>query len=143
MYFNSINKNMKDDQIDFRILFRSPKYPAIVIAEDDIWPAFDIEELGTVCVISEPEDGSANMKVIDNTGEEFWYLPNQYALTPGFPAEKWTKKKIIDLYNNSEASKESNIEYPSKSLSSKRLSEIIREICDILRYNQRLHEDRP
>jgi hypothetical protein len=133
---------MKDDQIDFRILLRSPKYPAIVIAEDDIWPAFDIEELGTICVISEPEDGSTNMKVIDNTGEEFWYLPNQYALAPGFPTKKWTKKKIIDLYNNSEASKESGIEYSSKSLSSRRLSKIIREICDILRHNQRLHEDR-
>ena len=132
---------MKDDQINFRILLRSPKYPAIVIAEDDIWPAFDIEELGTVCVISESEDGSTNMKVIDNTGEEFSYLPNHYALTPGFPAKKWTKKKIIDLYNSSEASKESNIEYSPKSLSSKRLSEIITEICDILSHNQRLHEN--
>ena len=56
--------------------------------------------------------------------------------------KKWTKKQIIDLYNNSEASKESNIQYSSKSLSSKRLLRIVTEICDILSHNQLHYRDR-
>ena len=133
---------MNDGQINFRILFRSPKYPVIVIAEDDIWSASGIEELGAICVISEPADDEDEIKVIDCTGEEFLYFPDQYALAPGFFGKKWNKKQIIELFNNSEAAKESNFQYPLKSLSSKRLSKIVTDICKILGQNQALHKDR-
>lgn len=126
---------MKDDQINFRILFRSPKYPAIVIAEDDIWPAFNIEELGTICVLSEPLDGSKNIKVVDSTGEEFWFMPEQIALAPGFMRKRWTKKQIIGLFNSSETAEESKIQYSLKSLSNKRLNVVVLEICNLLRQN--------
>ena len=124
---------MNNDKIKFSVLFRSPKYPVIVIAEDDIWPATGIEELGVVCVISAPIEGDENIIVIDSTGEEFWYVPEQCAIAPGFFRKKWTKKQIIELYNNSEAAKESGIQYPVKSLSSKRLSTIVGDICGILK----------
>ena len=126
---------MKDDQIQFRILFRSPKYPVIVIAEDDIWPAYNIKELGTVCYISEPTENSDTIKVIDSSGEEFWYLPEQVALTPGFMQRKWTKKNIIELYNQSETAKETNVQYSLNSLSSKRLSTVVADICNLLNQN--------
>ena len=126
---------MDDDQINFRVLLRSPKYPVIVIADDDIWAASGIQELGRICLISEPVGNEDEIKVIDCTGEEFWYLCDQYVLTPGFLTKKWTKKKIIDLYNNSEFAKESNIQYSYKSLSAKRMSRIVTEICDILNQN--------
>lgn len=123
---------MNDHQINFRILFRSPKYPVIVIDEDGLWSASNIEELGTICVLSKPGDEDDKLKVIDTSGEEFWYMPKQYALTPGFPFQKWTKKQIIELFNNSETAKEENIQYPLKSLSNKKLSKIVTEICDLL-----------
>lgn len=126
---------MRDDRIRFRILFRSPKYPVIVIAEDDIWPAYDIKELGTVCYVSEPIEDSDIIKVIDSSGEEFWYLPEQVALTPGFMQRKWTKKKIIQLFNQSETAKEINVQYSMNSLSSKRLSTIVADICSLIDQN--------
>jgi hypothetical protein len=109
-----------------------------VIAEDDIWPAYDIEELGAVCYISEPIENSDNIKVIDSSGEEFWYLPEQVVLAPGFMQRKWTKKKIIELFNQSETAKEKNMRYSTKSLSSKRLATIVADICSILRHNNDL-----
>lgn len=74
---------MKDEQIYFRVFLRIPRYPAIVIAADDMWPAFDIEELGTTCLASEPIEHSNTIKVIDRNGEEFLYMPDQFALFPG------------------------------------------------------------
>ena len=133
---------MNDGQINFRILFRSPKYPVIVIAEDDIWSASGIQELGAICVVSEPADDEDKITVIDCTGEEFWYFPEQYALSPAFFRKKWNKKQIIELFNNTEAAKESNMQYPLKSLSSKRLCKIVADICEILGHNQALHADR-
>jgi hypothetical protein len=123
---------MNDDQINFRILFRSPKYPVIVIDDDGLWSASNIEELGTICVMSKPGDDDGKLKVIDTTGEEFWYMPEQYALAPGFSFRKWTKKQIIELFNTSETAKEENIHYPLKSLSNKKLSKIVTDICVLL-----------
>jgi hypothetical protein len=45
---------MNNNQINFKVLFRRPKYPVIVIDDNDIWAASGITELGTICVISEP-----------------------------------------------------------------------------------------
>jgi hypothetical protein len=126
---------MKDDIINFRILFRRPKYPVIVIDKDDIWPAFNIKELGTACVISEHGDDSQNIKAIDSSGEEFWYSSNQAVLTPGFMSKNWTKKQIVELFNNSETAKEKNIQYSLKSLSNKRLPIIVADICKVLKQN--------
>ena len=122
---------MRKEQINFRILFRSPKYPVIIIDENDLWSASNIDELGTICVISSPED-SEKLKVIDTTGEEFWYMPEHYALAPGFNFRKWTKKQIIELFNNSDTAKEEKIQYPLKGLTNKKLSKIVNDICDLL-----------
>ena len=123
---------MSKGSLHFRSLLRSPYYPVIVIAEDEIWPAFDIEDLGTICVISEPAPGSNKIKVIDSRGEEFWYLPEQVVLAPGFARKKWTKRSIIELFNNCAIAKEKNINYSPKSLSNKKLAAIVADICEIL-----------
>jgi hypothetical protein len=126
---------MKDDKINFSILFRKPKVPVIVLSKGAIWPAFNIKELGTICVISASGDDSNNLKAIDSSGEEFWYFPDRVYLTPGFMAKKWTKKRIIELFNNSETAKEKNIQYSLKSLSNKSLPTIVTDICYVLKNN--------
>ena len=62
---------MNDDQINFRILLRNPKYPIIVVVEDDLWSAYNIEQLGTICIMSAPCRDDNKIKVIDTNGEEF------------------------------------------------------------------------
>ena len=82
--------------------------------------------------MSKPGDDDDKLKVIDTAGEQFWYMPEQYTLAPGFSFQKWTKKQIIELFNNSETAKAENIQYPLKSLSNKKLSKIVTDICDLL-----------
>ena len=123
---------MSEDQIRFNILFRRPTYPVIVISSDALNSAYNIDQLATHCIFSEPSDNETFVKVIDSTGEEFWYSPEHFALSPGMAFKRWTKKRIIELYNNSSNAKENNTSYPIKSLSSKKLSRIISDICDLL-----------
>jgi hypothetical protein len=52
---------------------------------------------------------------------------------PGILNRKWTKKQIIELYNNSAEAEESNIKYPMKSISNKKVSRIVGEICELLK----------
>lgn len=123
---------MSEDQIRFNILFRKPKYPVIVISSDDLNSAYDIDQLAAHCILSEPFDNEIFVKVIDSTGEEFWYSPEHFTLSPGMAFKRWTKKRIIELYNNSPNAKENNNSYPIQSLSNKRLSRIISDICELL-----------
>lgn len=121
------------DGIKFNIAFRRPKYPVIVVSADCLYSAFNIDQLARSCISSIPIDNKSYIQVIDSTGEEFWYSTEKFILSPGFAFKKWTKKRIVEIFNSSPTFKSSLQEYPIKSLSSKRLDRIIRDICEILR----------
>ena len=89
------------EQINFKVLLRSPQYPAIVISEDGLFSAYNIKQLGTLCVLSETFDEDDKIRVIDSSGCEFVYFQEHKAIMPGILNKKWTKKQIIELYNNS------------------------------------------
>ena len=118
--------------IDFHILIRKPKYPLIVISSDTLYPAFDIQELAQNCVKSTLSDGETLIKAIDSSGEEFWYTPEKFVIAPGFFCKKWTKKKIVELYNKDLDENQKEHQYSTKSLSSKRLNKIVLDICNLL-----------
>ncbi len=119
---------------EFSVLFREPVYPLIVISRNHLAAAFNIEELAMRCISAIPEEDNRFVRAIDFSGEEFWYYPNNCTITPGFHFKKWTKKKIIELYNSSLV--DSDKKYSTKSLSSKRLTRIISDICELLRSEQ-------
>ena len=120
-------------QIEFNIILRKPKYPVVVVSNDRLYSAFNIKQLAKSCISSMPIENKTIIQVVDSTGEEFWYSPEQYVLSPGFSFKKWTKKRIIEAFNSSKNAKYSTQEYSMKSLSSKRLEKIIRDICEMLR----------
>jgi len=96
---------MKKDRIEFKILFRNPVYPVIIISRDQLFAAENIQNLALALLQSHPPKEKDYIKVIDSTGEEFWHTPDLDALAPGFAFKKWTKKQIIELFNNSVNSK--------------------------------------
>ena len=124
---------MANEQINFKILLRPPKYPVIVIADDGLYSAYSIKQLGTLCVISEPLDDDDELKIVDSSGSEFIYFPEHTALMPGILNKRWTKKQLIELYNSSVNAEENDITYSQKSISNKKLSQIIGEICELLK----------
>ena len=54
-------------------------------------------------------------------------------LSPGFAFKRWTKKRIVEIFNSSTNALELMQEYSIKSLSNKRLDKIVRDICELLR----------
>ena len=121
------------NKIQFNIFFRNPKYPVIVISGDVLYSAFEIDELASCCISSIPREDENHIEVIDSAGEEFWYTPEYYALSPGFSPKKRTKKSIIEMYNKSVNAQLSEQSYSLKSISSKRLEVIVKDICHLLR----------
>ena len=124
---------MAQEKRDFNILFRRPKYPLIVISANNLLlAALNIKELAVCCLSATPVKEGGVVKAIDSTGEEFWYSPENCAISPGFAFKIWTKKQIIELYNNCDLVMD-DTKYSEKSLSGKRLSHIIADICNLLR----------
>ena len=120
------------EEVEFRIFLRRPEYPVLIISSEKLYSAHNLKQLAEICV-SLPLEGAENKtRMVDSTGSEFWYFPEQYILSPGFGTKKWTKKKLIETFNNSSNARELNKEYSMKSLSSKKLQEVIGDICRIL-----------
>ncbi|WP_339135105.1 MAG: hypothetical protein WGN25_17070 [Candidatus Electrothrix sp. GW3-4] len=116
----------------FVICVREPVYPVIVISKDQLRAAFNIEELAKCCMTSVPEEDSEIVKAIDFSAEEFWYSPKRNFISPGFTRKRWSKKKIVELYNSCDLVSDED-KYSTKSLSSKRRERIISDICKLLK----------
>jgi hypothetical protein len=120
------------EEVEFRIMFRRPDYPVVIVSSGKLYSAFNLKQLAEICVSLTREGIENKPLVVDSTGNEFWYLTEEYTLSPGFFNKKWTKKKLIETFNNSSNARESNQEYSMKSLSSKKLEKVIGDICRIL-----------
>jgi hypothetical protein len=56
--------------------------------------------------------------------------------------KRWTKKEIIQTFNTSDAARKAGMEYPAKSLSSKRVGRIVAEVAEaICTANKRIRPD--
>ena len=68
-------------------------------------------------------------KAIDSTGKRWDYYPEMDALSPLTFDKRWSKVKIIQFYNEHRINNNC-IEFVGKSLSSKRLEQVIKEIVE-------------
>jgi hypothetical protein len=119
------------EKVEFLVMFRSPKYPVLLLASGKTYSAFNLEQLAEICVSIKLNDNT-KVQVIDSKGSEFWYMPEKFILSPGFVFKKWSKKQLIETFNNSLNIRESQQEYSMKSLSSKKVERIIGDLCRIL-----------
>jgi hypothetical protein len=119
------------EKVEFLVMFRSPKYPVLLLASGKTYSAFNLEQLAEICVSIKLNDNT-KVQVIDSKGSEFWYMPEKFILSPGFVFKKWSKKQLIETFNNSLNIRESQQEYSMKSLSSKKAERIIGDLCRIL-----------
>jgi hypothetical protein len=71
---------------------------------------------------------------IDATGEGWglYVFAKVTVLSPMVMKKRWTKREVIQRYNSRQNRGEDDSPYPEKSLSSKRLDRIIREIAELL-----------
>ena len=125
------NEYMNEKKI--KIAFRAPRLPTIIISKDRLFAGITRKGLEKFLKISIPPNGEKEITLIDSTVEEFWYMPEDMILAPGMTIyNKWTKKNIINLFNKSPNAKELGIEYPQKSIQSKKVSTIIKEISALI-----------
>jgi hypothetical protein len=118
---------------ELKIALRMPIFPVIIISKDKLFAGRTLKSLEKYLRISIPKEEEDEVVLIDSDVEEFWFKPEEVVLMPGIPIyNKWTKKEIINLFNNSSNAKKLGIKYPLQSLSRKKVRTIIKEICDLI-----------
>jgi hypothetical protein len=116
------------------VLFHWPKFPVIVTGPIDLAAAVDRKKLIAVLGALTPAGGTFDVKVIDTTGREFWYDTTQKILAPGFAAKVWTKRQLVQLYNDKAGAALGP--YKPGSLPNRRLDCIVQDIANLLLYSQ-------
>jgi len=113
-----------------KIFVRKPLLPAIIISKNELIPCTDMQTLVVGLMKAEPE--GLHIHVVDSAGAEFWFVPEQRILAPGFTFRKWTKIRLINLVNGSSNTKRLGVRCSTKGLSNRRFAGVMELMIALL-----------
>ncbi len=115
-------------------LFRKPKFPIICSVDDFFITAkSEAEFQRKIAKVELTPDARYNM--VDSTGEGWEFYTNKMYVIPAV-RRKWSKKRIIQAYNDSKNCRSVGITYSDKSLSSKPFGKIHSDIIELIEQSQ-------
>lgn len=115
-------------RIDF--LFRLPEFPLICDVDGFLITATSAEMFESRLDQVELKPGS-HYYAIDSIANEWeFYADKLYIVPTG--KRKWSKKKIVQMYNGSKNRRSLGIEYSERSLSSKRFEQVFADIVELI-----------
>jgi hypothetical protein len=124
-----LRKREENMEIDY--FLRKPIFPLICDIEGNLLVAKSKSEL--IRKISKFElDNESKYDIIDITGEGWKLDCHLKVISPfTFPVSKkrWSKRRLIDLYNTSH---NSDIKYSTKSLSTKRYEKVFMDLVELI-----------
>ena len=111
-----------------QFLFRKPKFPIICDIDSELVVATSMNDFDKKImnfILKENHIYAA----IDSTVEGWALSSDPLVISPLTLKKKWTKKELINLYNQSKNCKSNNNPYPESSISNKKISVIFEEIA--------------
>jgi hypothetical protein len=112
-----------------RYLFRKPKYPLLIETDSRVVGARSSKRIDRLFKEAAFVNKN-NYIVIDSNGEGWRFVPEHGVISPLTMLKRWNKPKIIKLFNSLLEKEGSVTRYEPRSLSNKRLEQVIREIVE-------------
>lgn len=114
-----------------QFLFRRPKFPVICDAKGVLIGAETPKQLSDQFrqIELSPEE---QIPLIDAAAEGCVLNINPMIVSPLTFKKSWTKKEVIEVFNESKTAGQAGLEYPTSSLSYKRFDRIVREIVKLI-----------
>jgi hypothetical protein len=116
--------------IKIGFLFRKPKFPIICDFNGYVMSFMDISTIAKR-INDIPLRSGDVYNVVDAAGEGWAFYSEKLLFSPLTVKKRWKKKEIIDLYNNRN-NRHNEHRYVLKNPDSKRLSEVIGVIAELL-----------
>jgi hypothetical protein len=111
-------------------LHRAPEFPIICVLDDWLVTARSAETFQRQ--INESSlTLAANYSMVDATGEDWVFHSDEMYVMPSM-RRKWSKKKIIQTYNQSRNCARNGVTYSQKSLSNKRFETVFADIVELI-----------
>ena len=101
--------------------FRKPKFP-LLLASDTVVVGAKSDAKLKALIKKLNFSNKDSFQVIDASGEGWSFYPEHNVITPLSINKRWTKKAIIELYNDSIKNEKNIEEYVAKSLGNKKLT---------------------
>lgn len=114
-----------------RYLFRKPKYPMICDLGDSLIGARSEKRFLAQLEDADLEPGEM-YPMVDATGQGWSFHSDHEIISPFSVKYRWTKREVIELFNQSATARKAGLEFPMKSLANKRVDRIIGEIADLI-----------
>ena len=112
-----------------QFVFRSPKFPLLFDTGTSLVFVRSKAQLATrVAKLTLP--ANERREIIDATGEGFCMYPETMIVAPSVSARKWTKMKIIALYNTRRPSEAPELR--ATSLANRSLAQVVSEAVELL-----------
>jgi hypothetical protein len=112
-------------------LLRRPKFPIICRIDNTLLAAKSGAEFNSrLKSLGSITDG--NYDVVNGSGEGWSLNTEHMVISPICFKRRWTKKEIIQMYNNSRCSEITGEKYSEKSLSAKRVDRIVADVAKLI-----------
>ncbi|MDH5718907.1 MAG: hypothetical protein OEZ22_14870 [Spirochaetia bacterium] len=118
-----------------KIAISKPILPVIIFSENKLYSADKYVDLENILIKIIKDIKINDIKIIDSTGGEYFFMEKIFSIMPDFFGHRFSKKQIIDLFNNNCKNKENR--YEIKSLSNKKIAEIVKHIAELIRIDNK------
>lgn len=115
------------------IALRRPQFPVVAKTEKSLWGFKSLQTLVGFLSVYNPRNDGTGLLIVDARGEEFFFDRERSFIVPEFLVKKWTKKRLIQLYNS--RCKREDFLYTRKNLNSIKLAVLVEEICVLILKN--------
>jgi len=116
---------------ELKCVFRRPCFPIICDVDGELVAGGNLQQferrLGKRDV---PSDRT--FKIVDARGEGWVLYPELSAISPLTLDKRWTKARVIGMFNTSANAQRAGHQYPQRSLANRRLDAVIRDVADLL-----------
>jgi hypothetical protein len=110
-------------------LLRTPKYPLLIETDRRVSGARSGRGIDRLCKQASFARKESYI-VVDSAGEGWSFFPANEVISPLTTLKRWSKAKIIELFNASLEEIGIQERYKPRSLSNRRLEQIVREIVE-------------
>jgi hypothetical protein len=125
-----------------RYVFRRPVFPIICKIGEELVSGNTIQQFerrlkGLHFAAEE------NFPLIDATGEGWVLVPKFRAISPLTLDKRWSKNRVVEMFNASANAQRAGLRYPYRSLSSRRMEVVVHDVADLLNHAQKIAPKQP
>lgn len=116
---------------ELRYAFRRPRFPIICDLNGELVAGQTLQQFERR-MAKRPCPPGEVFAIVDATGEGWAFHPNLGVISPLTVDKRWTKARVVDLFNTSVNAQRAGLQYPQRSLANRRLDAVIRDVADMV-----------